>query len=161
MSIVASIGEEGILSISREDFAAIAGEVVGQGKSFSFRAHGRSMAPFIADGDTIVVSPLKRPERIGDVVLLQESDGRLIVHRIVGRKRGMIITRGDACAEVDSPADHVGIVGRVTAVSGRGGSFHLRRPFGYLISRRNDFPFSLLWWGPLRRLAKMIAPLLG
>ena len=154
-------GQEGILSISRDDFAAIAGEIVRQGKSFSLRAHGRSMAPFIVDGDTIVVSPLERPARIGDVVLLKESDGRLIVHRIVGRRKGMILTRGDACAAVDSPADHVGIVGKVTAVSGRGYSFHLRKSFGYLISRKNDFPFSLLWWGPLRKAAKMIAPLLG
>jgi hypothetical protein len=155
------IGKEGMLSISREDFAAIAGEIVKQGKSFSFRAHGRSMAPFIADGDTIVVSPLERPARIGDVVLLQENDGRMIVHRIVGRKRGLILTRGDACATADAPADHVGIVGRVTAVSGRGYSFHLRKSFGYLNSRKNDYPFSLLWWGPLRKAAKMIAPLLG
>jgi hypothetical protein len=115
----------------------------------------------VPNGDTIVVSPLKRPARIGDVVLLKESDGRLIVHRIVGRRQGMILTRGDACAEVDSPADHVGIVGKVTAVSGRGYSFHLNRSFGYLISRKEDFPFSLLWWGPLRKAAKKIAPLLG
>ena len=155
------VGREGILSINREDFAAIAREIVKQGKSFSFRAHGRSMAPFIADGDTIVVSPLKGPARIGDVVLLKESDGRLIVHRIVGRRKGMILTRGDACAVLDSPADHVGIIGKVTNVSGRGYRFHLRRSFGYVISRRGDFPFSLLWLGPLRRLAKRIAPLLG
>jgi hypothetical protein len=154
-------GKEGILSISREEFAALAGEIVGQGKSFSFRAHGRSMTPFIADGDAIVVSPLERTARIGDVVLLKESDGGLIVHRIVGRRRGMILTRGDACAAVDSPADHVGIVGKVTGVSGRGYSFHLRRSFGYVISRKNDFPFSLLWWGPLRKAAKVIASLLG
>jgi hypothetical protein len=99
--------------------------------------------------------------RIGDVVLLQESDGRMIVHRIIGRKKGMILTRGDACGSVDSPADHVGIIGKVTGVSGRGYSFHLRRSFGYLISRKDDFPFSLLWRGPLRRLAKRVAPLLG
>ena len=50
MSIVASIEKEGMLSISREDFAAIAGEIVGQGKSFSLLWWGplRKAAKMIA-----------------------------------------------------------------------------------------------------------------
>ncbi|QUW01580.1 S24/S26 family peptidase [Chloracidobacterium sp. MS 40/45] len=58
--------------------------LLAQGLPVRFTAPGRSMAPTIADGETITVRPLSADDRpeCGEVVLAQVDD-RLIAHRIV------------------------------------------------------------------------------
>jgi len=65
--------------------------VLGRGRAWRFRALGRSMTPFIRDGDDITLAPVsvERDIRLGEVVayLRRLPDGRqLVVHRVVGRR---------------------------------------------------------------------------
>lgn len=152
--------DHGELQVSREDFAALAGELLGGGTGFTFRARGTSMSPFIRDGDVIEVVPIKARPRLGEVVMVEDSRGRLLVHRVVAMDEGGVVTRGDAAAAPDDPAPFEAVVGRVLRVTGRGYNFHLKRSWGYLIIRRDDFPFRVLFSGPLRRAGKKIADLL-
>lgn len=136
------------------DFAAIAREVLGRGKSLSFRARGRSMHPFIQDGDIVTVSPQKGSLTIGDVVLVEAGTGRVILHRIVKRQRAGVVTRGDAAFVCDDLIAYGNVLGSVSVVSGRGHAFHLKNPFKYMIAR-NIIPLTKIFRKSLvRRLIK-------
>ena len=52
------------LHVPAEDFTGLAEEILGRGKQFRFRARGASMSPFITDGDTLVVAPLREDRSV-------------------------------------------------------------------------------------------------
>lgn len=77
------------------------------------------MLPHLCDGDVVTVARVP-PEAIGvgDVVCY-ESEGALVVHRVLGRDAGHFETKGDALAWVDRvPPERM--LGRVTAIERRG-----------------------------------------
>ncbi|MDO8735924.1 MAG: S24/S26 family peptidase [Thermoleophilia bacterium] len=85
-----------------------------------------SMAPLIYAGDRIIVEPYEHGEqpRLGDIVLF-DSDGHWVVHRIIGRSgRGSgaeYRQKGDAGFNaMTSPA--MTVAGRVTRIEKRGGA---------------------------------------
>jgi hypothetical protein len=81
-----------------------------------FRYEGLSMWPCFQDGDLLELAPTDYEQiRIGDCVAYRSTEGRQTVHRIVGKRNGLI-TRGDALTAIDFevvPATH--IIGRVVA----------------------------------------------
>ncbi len=96
--------------------------VTEKGKSFRFKASGISMVPFIKDRDIITISPIPsgRPE-IGDVVafLLPGAD-RLAVHRIIEKRDGGYIIKGDNVPEPDGLIPAKNVLGLVTSVERNG-----------------------------------------
>ncbi len=60
-------------------------------------ACGISMAPFIRDGDVITLRPSRgTAPSLGSVVaFIHPASGQLLVHRVVARRRGFCVTRGD------------------------------------------------------------------
>jgi len=87
-------GEEARLS--GETLRGLLVDVLARGASFRFRAGGFSMSPFIRDGDVLTVVPVDGRPRRGDVAAyIRPMNGALAVHRIVGRKRGALILKGD------------------------------------------------------------------
>ncbi len=96
--------------------------LLAQGVPVRFTALGRSMAPTIADGETITVRPLAADDQpeCGEVVLAQ-VDGRLIAHRIVEirsaaddtRDATWFVLRGDAQGQVTDIVPRRDILGRV------------------------------------------------
>lgn len=74
------------------------------GDCIYLNARGRSMYPFIKDGDIIKIAPIKkRPIRMGDIVAVDkktEGDGWFLVHRVVkileDSGREFYLTKGDA-----------------------------------------------------------------
>jgi hypothetical protein len=105
----------------RAELAAGAAEVVlSRGHLLRRRVRGFSMAPWIQDGDEIVLAPAD-PEalRPGDIVQFRASDG-LRVHRIlaVRRQAGGVcfLVAGDRSGVPDSPVPAGAIRGRVVAV---------------------------------------------
>lgn len=108
----------GELSLSGLGLAELLTAILEKGKEFRFRARGSSMWPFLKSGDLITVSPLtaKRPG-LGDVVVfLRPSSGRPVVHRIVGKKDGSYLIKGDNTAEYDGLMEEKDILGRITLV---------------------------------------------
>ncbi len=126
------------LVLNGVDFAELSAEVLGASASIRFRAHGSSMSPFIREGDILTVDPAHPRELVrGDVVLYRSAGGRAVAHRLLGRRGGRLLIRGDADAgecERVRPEKILGIVVQVE----RGGR---KLPPNSLIRRTT----ALLW----------------
>jgi hypothetical protein len=96
--------------------------VLGKGASFRFRGKGFSMSPFIKDGDILTIVSLQgsRP-RFGDVVVFTHPQtGKLIIHRVIGKKAVFHLTKGDNAPEGDGLISKAAILGRVRRVERNG-----------------------------------------
>ncbi len=78
-----------------------------------FRPLGGSMASFLRSGDIVNICPGESC-RVGDVVLWQAGDA-LILHRVVAKKNGRIITKGDSLGHLDAPVTLKHILGGAVA----------------------------------------------
>lgn len=67
-----------------------------EGRTVTFRVKGNSMRPFLSDGrDQVILAPLERSVRRGDVVLAEVMPGRFALHRVVEVRGETITMRGD------------------------------------------------------------------
>lgn len=56
-----------------------------QGHTVTFRVKGWSMRPFLENArDMVLLGPVDREIKVGDVALILANDGRYILHRVVG-----------------------------------------------------------------------------
>lgn len=106
------------LNLSGSRMSGLMQAVLEKNACFRFMAGGYSMTPFIRDKDIITVFPATG-SRIGpgDIAacanFLTDS---VIVHRIIGKKDGEFIFKGDNCLNPDgrfAPDRIVGVVGLV------------------------------------------------
>lgn len=116
-----SIKEEG-LSIAGKDLVDILQDVLSKGVPFRLQAPGFSMSPFIKDGDIVTVTRLPDGSPgIGDVVAFTRPNvERLIVHRVVGKKNGCFVIKGDSAPDTDGLIPGTNILGCVKKVERRG-----------------------------------------
>ena len=112
----------GELSLSGPALVELLRAVLYKGKPFRFRAKGFSMSPFVMDGDIITVSPLTGDlPRLGEVVAyISAETGRLIVHRVIGKRGKGCLIRGDSAWEKQDWVTEAYILGRVTRVERNG-----------------------------------------
>lgn len=117
---------DGVL-LPPDAFLGILTEVLARGRPVRFRAGGLSMFPLIHDGDVLTVSPLSPDEpKLGDIVAARRpADGRILVHRVIGRRRAGILTRGDAAVCADGVVSCSAIIGSVTRVERDGRAVRL------------------------------------
>jgi len=95
-------------------FSRMVGELLSSGISFRFRAKGRSMIPTIADGDVLHVQSLNLHRlKLGDVVLFRGGT-EFKAHRIIRKRGGLFIIRGDAGVAIDEIRSEQ-ILGKVIA----------------------------------------------
>ena len=92
--------------------------VLASGNRFRFTAHGISMAPFIRDGDQVELVKMTAP-KIGQVVAASRED-KLYVHRIVAKKNGLFLLKGDHLQNPDGWFRAEDFLGEVVAVYHRG-----------------------------------------
>jgi signal peptidase I len=88
-----------------------------RGRPFRFRALGSSMAPFIRDGDVVIVHPLLgRKPGVGQVVaFIHPGNGSVLVHRVIQRRGSVYLIQGDNLpGENDGSVPEKNILGRVT-----------------------------------------------
>jgi hypothetical protein len=130
--------------VSENSLHDIAAAILKQGSAFRFPARGRSMSPFIKDGDIALVEPASNAGttiRLGDVVLCSTTGGRLAMHRVtkIRRRDGAVnyTTQGNANARPDGEKRAQDILGRVTEIE-RG---EKRRELGTVQERL----IGLLW----------------
>lgn len=93
--------------------------VLMKGVPFRFKARGWSMTPFIRDGDSITIDPIKNvPPRLGEVVAFVTPNGkRLVVHRIVRKSKELFLIRGDALSESEiAMVPRENLLGRVVGI---------------------------------------------
>ena len=96
-------------------------QLLSAGGELRLAVAGRSMLPLFREGDHLVIRPLERPPRVGEVVVFARG-GQLWCHRVLlpaGRGR-RLLTKGDARGRPDSPVDPGAVVGRAVALERRG-----------------------------------------
>jgi hypothetical protein len=96
-------------------------DLLREGRPVQVEVTGSSMTPFIRSHDLATLRPRghERPG-IGEVVAVLQPGQRLIVHRVVGRAAGKLVTRGDAASQVDAPAEDPDVIALVGRVERRG-----------------------------------------
>ena len=106
------------LLASSSTLADLSFDIFSLGADVRFQASGLSMHPFIHDGDIITLgSLLGRKPGFGDIVaFVHPHTRRLTVHRVVDRKNGLLVTKGDAASRPDVPVPEAQILGRVTRI---------------------------------------------
>ena len=103
------------------DVETVTREAAGEESYLRFRAHGKGMAPFIRNGDTIIVEPVEAHElNIGDVISFWSTEGRHEVRRLVEMTGNhlflMLITRGDNLRHIDAAVYPEQVLGRVVRI---------------------------------------------
>ncbi len=80
------------------------------------------MAPFIRDGDVITLMPSRgtTPSLGSIVVFIQPTSGQLLVHRVVARRGGFCLTRGDNSRGSDGLISEKLIMATVVRVERKG-----------------------------------------
>jgi signal peptidase I len=114
--------KDGELALSGPVLSELLRAVLEKGVPFRFRANGFSMSPFIRDGDVVTVSPLfDVTPRLGDVVaVIEPGAGRLVLHRVVGKRSSSYVTKGDNIAKEDGLVSIENILGFVKKVERKG-----------------------------------------
>lgn len=114
--------------MSENNFIIVSKEILGQKKSFRFRAQGWSMNPSVKDGDYLTVYPFNQDAlSVGDIVYYL-VDNRPVVHRIIrffsqnGIKTAMI--QGDSCYGQPDTIPVKDILGKVLLIERQG---HMKR----------------------------------
>lgn len=151
------------LSISGEALTNLIQDVLSKKSPFRFRAKGFSMSPFIKDGDFITLSPLfSAPPLLGDVVaFVHPKTGKLIIHRVVGKKGDSYFIKGDSTSEIDDIIPRAKILGRVTEVKRDKKKIVLgfgpeRLLIAFLTRRKLFFVLLLPVWRIVRPLARRL-----
>jgi signal peptidase I len=109
-------------------------ETLRAGEAIEIPVEGKSMHPTLRTGDIVRVEPLVNNEyfRIGDIVVFDSRDGRLVIHRIIEilrtRSQLMIITKGDTKLSRDTPLPANDFPGRVTFIRRQPGLVFMNTP---------------------------------
>lgn len=123
--------------LDQNAFASLSAELIESAGRLRFRAHGRSMWPFVRDGDVLLVTKVGVDQlRVGDIVLHQAATGAVLAHRVVGRDgEGRWLTRGDALIPLDPPVVSERLLGRVACVERHGRSCRMDGGFRHMAGR--------------------------
>jgi len=117
---------------------------------------GWSMAPFVKDGDRLVIAPVPANRlRIGDIIAYDDIDSSSIVcHRLVDIQRTPsgthLFARGDASCTIEGPIAAVRLRGRIVAIYRRGCVTSLDGPLRVVLHR------LIVRWHPLLCAARGI-----
>lgn len=111
------------LRLSAEQAGDLLGAMHGSIEKLPLQVHGRSMRPFIRDGDRVLISTVDPARlRIGEVICGILPGGRAVIHRLIRIERGsgglVLTTRGDSRVVCDPPLGEKQVLGRVVAVEG-------------------------------------------
>ena len=91
----------------------LAAELLRAGHTVELPLGGSSMRPLFAPGDMLRAVPARAADvRPGDVLIV-ETDGQLLCHRLVYATATSLVLRGDDSPACDPPCPHAALVGRV------------------------------------------------
>lgn len=101
----------------RQEFYDLYKGLLDKAESFRIQVKGGSMFPFIRSGDWIEVFPLKEPLSVtkGDVILFVK-EGCFYVHRLIKKKGGFFVTKGDFSSYEDGNITEKDILAKVLYV---------------------------------------------
>ncbi len=110
------VGKKG-LSLPNSSLIELLQAVLSSRLRFRLQVKGSSMSPFIRDGDVVTIARqhFLRSYNYGRVVaFIHPQNGRLMIHRVVGRKGGSYLTQGDNVSGADGLLSPDRILGHIT-----------------------------------------------
>ncbi len=121
--------------------------ILESGASFRLAVTGGSMVPFLAGGrDSVMLSPIDRPLRRGDVILYRRAGGDWVLHRIYKIRGDALWMLGDAQTAVEDGVCRQQAAALVTAVRRKGKALTSDSPLWRF------FAGAWLWLRPVRPL---------
>ena len=85
------------ISLPNESFFSEVKALLDEGKQVRIPVKGRSMRPFLQDGDTVeLICITNHNIKWGDIVLARTNTGHIVLHRVVCRKKDRLWLMGDA-----------------------------------------------------------------
>ncbi len=101
----------------RQEFYDLYKGLLDKAESFRIQVKGGSMFPFIRSGDWIEVFPLKEPLNVkkGEIILFVK-EGCFYVHRLIRKKGGFFVTKGDFSSYEDGNITGKDILAKVLYV---------------------------------------------
>lgn len=98
--------------VDNEAYIGVLKELLADGKQVSLAVTGSSMEPFLTGGrDQVLLAPIKRPLKKGDLVLFQRENGAYVLHRILRVTSKGCILIGDGQQETEGPIERERILG--------------------------------------------------
>ena len=121
MQTIPAQSARSVARANAREFAALASELLGAGRAIRFRAQGRSMLPFVRDGDLLTVLPCpSKAFRVGDVAFYRGKTGQTLAHRVLAMRtedgRLTFYLRGDALKGRADRVEAERILGKVTRI---------------------------------------------
>ena len=107
--------EKRSLTLSAPDAARLIRDALAAGGEMWVSGSGGSMHPTIRHADPVLLAPLAREVRRGQVVLVPLGHG-LMLHHVVDIQGDIVLTRGDARQRNDAPLPRRDVVARALAV---------------------------------------------
>ena len=102
------------------DFLGLLQAVLEKGADFRLKAKGKSMFPFICDGDILTIGSIKQNIELGDIVAAEQPEsGQLVVHRVIALSAGKLLIKGDGNSVEDGWIEMSRIFGAVIKVERR------------------------------------------
>jgi hypothetical protein len=105
------------LSLSAPELRDLVREVTSRGMSIWCVATGNSMRPTITHRSRVCLRAASAGVSVGDVVLAEVPDGRVVLHRVRARTEGMLTLQGDALPVADPPTSIHSVAGVVEAIA--------------------------------------------
>ena len=84
------------MNTSDSKYKAIAAleQFIREGRPVKFPVKGTSMLPFIVGGrDCVEFYPVEGELKVGDIVMARVEEGYPVVHRIIGRLLGLLVSK--------------------------------------------------------------------
>jgi len=131
----------------------LAGEILEEGGRLRFSAHGRSMYPFVRDGDIVTVESVQGQDlNVGEIAFFFRASDVPVMHRVVGfdedNGRMILKMQGDAGSNSAETVNAECVLGKVIQVERDG------RPMPLAST---DYPIRLWLWRIYRRIARRAA----
>jgi signal peptidase len=131
------------VSLRHNELEELSSEILEQGGSLRFKAHGYSMSPFIRDGDVLTTQSIESADlEVGDVALYRSAGNRLVAHRVIGKRkengRLTLVMRGDSQSGSTELICAEQILGRVVSI---------QRGDKVFLMNRNALRLAAILWG--------------
>ena len=105
------------LTLGSADFSELARDLAARDCAFWIRATGSSMEPAIPAGAAVRLVPVRgAPIAVGDAVLADLGEGRIVLHRVRRIAAGEVLLQGDANVRMDRAVPFERILARADAV---------------------------------------------
>jgi signal peptidase I len=163
---LASLTEENReLSLSDSSLIGLLREVLEKGSKFDLKVKGSSMSPFIKEGDLVTISPpLATSPGVGRMVaFVQPGAEKLLIHRVLGRRGGTYLIKGDSMEGQGDLVPRENILGRVIRIERNEKEISLglgpeRFLIAFLSRKELLFPLLLPVWKLFRPLLRRWMP---